>query len=39
MDFALSEEQRLLITTAQVLASRKDAVERYLAAYRETVAI
>jgi NitT/TauT family transport system substrate-binding protein len=28
---------RLLITTAQVLASRKDAVDRYLAAYRETV--
>jgi NitT/TauT family transport system substrate-binding protein len=28
---------RLLITTAQMLASRKDAVDRYLAAYRETV--
>jgi NitT/TauT family transport system substrate-binding protein len=28
---------RLLITTAQTLASRKDAVDRYLAAYRETV--
>ena len=28
---------RLLITTAQVLASRKDAVDRYVAAYRETV--
>jgi NitT/TauT family transport system substrate-binding protein len=28
---------RLLITTAQMLASRKDVVDRYLAAYRETV--
>ncbi len=28
---------RLLITNAQTLASRKDAIDRYMAAYRETV--